>query len=150
MVTLRDSIEICVPQERIEAWLLEIDRHYADWHPDHVKWVNLDGELAEGKTFYYEERLKGRMYKSRCRITRLERNGRTYIEFVGLSVPDKILGVSGSFEVVPGETCCTMTAVIRLRFGWLLGKLGISRAILAHMEEEGKSLKAILETGLTT
>ncbi|MBU1672357.1 MAG: SRPBCC family protein [Actinobacteria bacterium] len=150
MATLRDSIEIRAPQERIEAWLLEIDRHYAAWHPDHVKWVNLEGELAEGKTFYYEERLKGRLYRSRCRITRLERNGRTYIEFVGLSVPDKILGVSGSFEIVPRGGSCTVTAVINMRFGWFLARLGISGAILAHMEEEGKSLKAIMETGLRT
>jgi hypothetical protein len=37
-----------------------------------------------------------------------------------------------------------------MRFGWILGKLGISQAILAHMKEEGESLKSIIEAGLVT
>ena len=145
MLTLRDSIEIEASKEDVEEWLLRIDEHYREWHPAHVKWVNLEGELAEGKTFYYEEYLKGRLYKSRCRITKLERDGETYIEFVGLSLPDRVIGISGSFEVVPREGSCTVTAVLNFRFGWPLKALGFARAIEDHMKEEGESLKRLIE-----
>lgn len=147
MLELEDSIVIDAGQQAIEEWLLNIDEHYPDWHPAHVKWVNLDGPLDEGKTFYYEEYLHGRLYKSRCRITRLERGpGGTVIEFVGLSVLDRLLGIRGSFLVEPlGETC-SVTATICLRFGRLTPALagGIVEDLQTHMKEEGESLKAIL------
>ena len=145
VLTLKDSVEIEAPKEAIEDWLLAIDEHYSEWHPAHVKWVNLDGELAEGRTFYYEEYLKGRLYKSRCRITKLERDGKTYIEFVGLSLPDRLIGISGSFAVEPHDDACTVTAVLNFRFGWPLKALGFAGAIEEHMAEEGESLKRLLE-----
>jgi len=147
MLTLEDSIEIAAPPERVIDWLMHIDEHYAEWHPDHVQWVNLDGELDEGRTFYYEEYLHGRLYKSRCRITRVERDDGAVIEFEGLSVLDRILGVRGSFVVVPSGDGCVATAVIQLRFERLAPLLagGIIADLQQHMEEEGLALRRLLE-----
>ena len=81
MLVLNDSVLIKASPDAIEEWLLGIDEHYAEWHPEHVRWVNLDGALGEGKTFYYEEYLHGRLYRSRCRITRLTRGDGAVVEF---------------------------------------------------------------------
>jgi len=147
MITLEDSIEIKASPDRIEDWLRNVDKHYREWHPDHVKWVNLEGTLDEGSTFHYEEYLNGRIYKSKCKVTSITRNQRTVIEFVGLPLLDRILGVGGSFIIEPKEGACVVTAAISLRFGWLISRLfsGTVEAIQIHMKEEGESLKRILE-----
>lgn len=147
VLNLKDSIEINVTPEEVEEWLVNIDKHYQSWHPDHVKWVNLDGSLGEGRSFYYEEYLHGRLYKSRCRITRSTRNNGATLEFVGLSVLDRILGVCGSFIVEPKGSGSYVTATISLRFRRLIQLLagGIVRDLERHMKEEGESLKKILE-----
>lgn len=147
MLTLSDSIEINATPQQIEEWLMNVDKHYAEWHPDHVKWVNLDGKLDEGDTFYYEEYLNGRLYKSKCRVTSISRNQRTEIKFKGLPPLDRILGVGGSFIIEPSGDTCAVTATINLRFGWLISRLakGTIEAIQTHMKEEGESLKKILE-----
>jgi hypothetical protein len=148
LLTLEDSIEIDAPSGAIEEWLLEIDEHYAEWHPGHVKWVNLDGSLDEGKTFYYEEYLHGRPYRSRCRITRLTRGDGAVVEFKGLSVLDRVLGIRGSFVIEPLGERSRVTATICLRFGRLIRALagGIVRDLERHMAEEGESLKKIMES----
>ncbi len=147
MITLVDSVRIEANPGEVERWLLEIEGHYREWHPEHVKWVNLDGELAEGRRFYYEEYFKGRLYRSRCLITRIERDGSTLIEFKGLSLVDRIGGVSGSFRIEPDGGGCVVTATINLRPGWLARLIGLAQAIERHMEEEGANLKRLLEGG---
>ena len=148
MLTLKDSVLIEATPGEVEEWLRNIDKHYREWHPDHVKWVNLDGGLDEGDRFYYEEYLHGRLYKSRCLITRVERNDKAVIEFKGLSVPDRLLGVRGSFVIEPEGDGCVVTATISLRFGRLISTLfkGIAGDLQRHMKEEGESLKRLLET----
>lgn len=148
MLTLKDSILIEASTDAVEEWLLNIDRHYAEWHPDHVRWVNLDGALGEGKTFYYEEFLHGRLYKSKCAITRLARGDGAVVEFKGLSLVDRVLGVGGSFIIEPRGGRSMVTATINLRFGRLVPLLagGIVRDLERHMKEEGESLKRILES----
>ncbi len=148
MITMKDAIAIKVTPERIEEWLLDIDKHYQEWHPEHVKWVNLDGSLEEGSTFYFEEYLDGRLIKSKCRITRLERNDKTTMEFRGLSIHERLLGVRGSLLVEPTGDGCMVTATISLRFGWLVSRVfkKMGQAIQKHMKEEGENLKRILES----
>ncbi|RJP30043.1 MAG: SRPBCC family protein [Actinobacteria bacterium] len=148
MLTLKDTVEIGAEPQVIEDWLRNIDLHYREWHPDHIKWVNLDGILDEGKTFYYEEYLGSRILKSKCRITRLQRNGEIVIAFKGLAIHERILGLGGSFVIAPRDESCLVTATISLRFGWLITRLfkGMVEAIQTHMREEGENLKRILES----
>lgn len=110
--------------------------------------MNLDGDLEKGKTFYYEEYLHGRIYKSRCRITRTRRNEGALIEFKGLSILDRILGIRGSFAVEPKGGRSIVTATISLRPGRLIKVFagGIVEDLKRHMKEEGESLKEILES----
>ena len=71
------------------------------------------------------------------------------IEFKGLSVPDRLLGVRGSFVIEPGGDGCVVTATISLKFGRLISTLfkGIADDLQRHMKEEGESLKRLLEAG---
>jgi hypothetical protein len=145
MITLEDSIEIKTTPEKIFEWLKSLDKHYRNWHPDHVKWVNETGGLDEGDIVYYEEYIHGKLHKIRSKITKTEENKR--IQFKNL-FPKSILFPKGSFIIEPGGKSCIFTATLSIRFGWLLSKLAKSKfeAGKRHIKEEGKNLKRLLET----
>jgi len=141
---IKDSIEIKTTPEKIFDWFKNIDKHYKEWHPDHVKWVNETGGLDEGDIVYYEEYLHGKLHKIRSKITKIEENKR--IEFKNL-FPISILSPKGSFIIEPRGESCIFTATLSIRFGWLLSKIAKSRldAGKKHIKEEGGNLKRLLE-----
>ena len=144
MITLKDSIEITTTPDNIFKWLKNLDKHYKEWHPDHVKWINETGGLDEGDIVYYEEYLHGELHKIRSKIMKVEKNKR--IEFRNL-FPISIICPKGSFIVDPGEETCIFTATLSFRFGNLFSKLAKSRveALKKHIREEGENLKRLLE-----
>jgi hypothetical protein len=144
MITLKDSIEIQATPEKIFEWLRNLDKHYRDWHPDHVQWVNETGGLDEGDIVYYEEYIHGELHKIRSKITETEENKR--IQFKNL-FPMSILSPKGSFIIESRGESCIFTATLSIRFGWLLSKLAKSRfeAGKKHIKEEGENLKRLLE-----
>jgi hypothetical protein len=144
MITLKDSIEITTTPDNIFKWLKNLDKHYKEWHPDHVKWINETGGLDEGDIVYYEEYLHGELHKIRSKIMKVEKNKR--IEFRNL-FPISIICPKGSFIVEPGEETCIFTATLSFRFGNLFSKLAKSRveALKKHIREEGENLKRLLE-----
>lgn len=147
MITLKDTIEIKTTPDKIAEWLRNVDKHYKDWHPDHVRFVKVTGGLEVGNIFYFEEYLQGKLYKGRYRITKIEENKKRVVEFKGLSFLDRIFGTKGSFIVESMENSCLFTATHSLRFGWLISRLfkGLIKAMEKHMKEEGENLKRLLE-----
>ena len=144
MITLKDAIEIKTTADNIFNWLKNLDKHYKEWHPDHVKWINETGGLSEGDIVYYEEYLHGALHKIRSKITKVEKNKR--IEFKNLS-PVSIICPKGSFIIEPRGETCIFTATLSFRFGNLFLKLAKSRveALKKHIGEEGGNLKRLLE-----
>ena len=146
MITLKDSIEINTTSDKIFNWLKNLDKHYKEWHPDHVKWINETGSLEEGDIVYYEEYLHGNLHKVRSRITKVENNNR--IEFENL-FPVSIICPKGSFIIESRGKSCIFTATLSIRFYWLFSKLVQNRieAIRKHVKQEGENLKRLLEIG---
>ena len=144
MTTLKHSIEIRASPEKVFSWLMNLDKNYRKWHPDHIKWVNEEGSLSEGKTAYYEEYIHGKPHKIRARITKLEKN--RLIEFKNM-FPMSLICPKGSFVIEPKGKNTLFTATLSFRGGRLLSGLMKSRleAIKSHMREEGENLKRILE-----
>ena len=144
MIILKDSIEIKTTPDKIFRWLKNLDEHYKEWHPDHVKWINETGGLDEGDVVYYEEYLHGELHKIRSKITKVEENKR--IEFKNL-FPVSIICPKGSFILKSREKSCIFTATLSFRFAKLFLKLAKNRidAIKTHMKEEGENLKNLLE-----
>ena len=50
---LQDSQLIESDAEAVVSFLENMDRHYLDWHPDHISFAWLDGE--ERRHFHFEE-----------------------------------------------------------------------------------------------
>ena len=144
MVTLKHSIEIKTTPDKIFEWLKNLDQHYREWHPDHIRWINITGRLDEGDTSYYEEYLHGKLHKIKFKITKVEENKR--IEFKNL-FPMSIICPKGSYILEPREESTIFTATLSFRFAWLFSKLAKNRveAIKTHMKEEGENLKKLLE-----
>jgi len=144
MMTLIDSIEIKTAPEKIEEWFKNLDKHYLEWHSDHVKWVNETGGMDEGDIFYFEEYLHGKLHKIRSKITKIEKNKR--IEYNNL-FPTSIICPKGSFIIEPKGESCIFTATLYLRFGWLISKFAKNRieSVKTHVKEEGENLKKLLE-----
>ncbi|MFX0163613.1 MAG: SRPBCC family protein [Candidatus Hodarchaeota archaeon] len=144
MVTLKHSVEIKTTPDTIFEWLKNLDQHYREWHPDHIRWINITGRLDEGDTSYYEEYLHGKLHKIKFKITKVEENKR--IEFKNL-FPMSIICPKGSYILEPREESTIFTATLSFRFAWLFSKLAKNRveAIKTHMKEEGENLKKLLE-----
>ncbi|MDI6883195.1 MAG: SRPBCC family protein [Patescibacteria group bacterium] len=150
MITLKDSIEIKTTPEKIEEWLRNLGEYYKEWHPDHVKWVNVTGGLDEGDIIYFEEYLHGKLHKFKCKITKIERNKKGVIEFKGLSFLERIFAEKGSFIIEPKEDSCIFTATLSSRFSWLISIFfkEMIEVVKKHMKEEGENLKRLLEKGV--
>ena len=158
MITLKDSIEVEAPPEKVFEWLVQrlTDKEAClAWHPDHVELRWIKGEpLQEGSILYAEEYIHGRLYRLKLRVTKVVPN--RVIEYRSL-FPFSILAPGNTFLVEPkGENSCIFTAMVGLRrLGlprWLPKKLRknpkyIIAATEQHMKEEGENLKRALEEG---
>jgi len=148
MITIKESIEIKVTPEKCFAWLTNIrsKENYQAWHPDHVAFTWVKGEsFQEGSIVYFEEYLHGKLHKAKFLCTKRVQN--RLIEYRPL-FPWSFFMPKGNFLVEPQrEDSCIFTAIINLRAGPLLKKLGRKQldATKQHMKEEGANLKRILE-----
>jgi uncharacterized protein YndB with AHSA1/START domain len=144
MIALTDSIEIRVKPQVIFEWLENLEKHYKEWHPDHVRWTNETGQFKEGSRCYVEEYVHGRFHRIRARYTRIERNRR--IEYRML-YPTSVICSKGSFLLQSNRGNTIFTATLAFRGGRILSRLFHSRmeGIKKHMREEGENLKTILE-----
>ena len=143
MITLKDSVEIKTTPEKIFEWIINLDKHYNEWHPDHVKWLNITGGLDVGDIAYFEEYIHGKLHKMKFIISKIEKNKR--IEYK-LLFPMSIICPKGSFIIESKGDSSIFTATLSFRFGWFLSKLAKNRvkAIKTHMKEEGENLKRLL------
>ena len=146
MQILQDSIEINTKPEKIFQWFKDLDKHYEEWHPDHVSCQKLTptNELSIGDIFCYEEYLHGELHKLKFKLTKLEEN--KLIEFK-TQFPFSMICPGGSFLIEPTAEKTLFTATLSFRVGRLLSKLLKSRveAFKLHMKEEGENLKKLLE-----
>ncbi|MFC1871760.1 SRPBCC family protein [Chloroflexota bacterium] len=70
MVTLKDSIEIKAPPEKVYHQLVEYfqsKNNYQSWHPDHVdiRWTK-GRPMEEGSRIYAEETVGGKLIKGKA------------------------------------------------------------------------------------
>jgi hypothetical protein len=150
MISLRDSIEIQTTASRLFAWLAKMPQEYKAWHPDHEDFRVLHGSMPQvGSEIECKEYLHGKLHSMRFHMTKV--------------VPDKRIEFDiermgkGAFEVQASDD--TVRFVAELDIGSDLPILGpvidfiLSRffrqrieAFRQHMAEEGKNLKAILES----
>ena len=153
MITLKDSIEIKTPLEKIFDWFVDMDNErFTEWHPNHKKFVKITGGIEKGDAVYFEECVCGVWYKVRCKIIRIQKGENSW------RVELKSLLARISFIVKATKDSCVFThietfgskmPVIGDIVDFLLLKVFHFRTrfdlIQKDMEEDGKRLKEILE-----
>ena len=105
MITLKDSIEIKTTPKRIFDWFKNMDKHFTEWHPNHKKFEKVTGGTDEGDIVYFEERVDGKWYRARCKITKIERRERDW------RIELKTKGALLSFITEAKEDICIFTHI---------------------------------------
>jgi hypothetical protein len=145
---LKDSIKINAPAQAIFQFFEEMEKHYRDWHPDHVKfqWIS-NGGLKEGEVSYFEEYIAGQMKKMQTVYTEVVPN--QYIEFVPKFWLYKLFLPRMLFRIEQDSDGCWFTAENHIRIGPIGAKMNKKelQAVRQHMKEEGENLKRIMEEG---
>lgn len=150
MISLKDSIEIRTTPRKFFDWLRRLPQEYQAWHPDHVACRVLHGSFLEvGSEIVCEEYLHGKLHSMRFRVTKVipERRAEFVIRGMG----------SGAFEAVATGDMVRFTAELDIGSNTplvgqifdLIFQLFFKTRIDAmqqHMAEEGRNLKAILES----
>jgi hypothetical protein len=144
---LSETTAINAPPEAIFRFFDDMERHYLEWHPDHVlfRWEKGRG-LRAGNVFYFEETIAGKLLKKRVAFTRVERPG--YLEFAPTFWLMRLFLPRMLFRIEPQRAGCVVTAEIHLRIGPLAAWLNRHEitAVREHMRVEGVNLKRIVET----
>lgn len=148
---LRQETLIKARAADVFRWLEDMDRHYIEWHPDHVSCRYVRGSTFEpGAVLFCQEYLHGKPHKFMMRLTSVIPGRR--VEF---SLGP---GMGGAFEVRPAGDGARLCAELRLGFQ-SAGIAALQDALLLkamswriealreHMAEEGESLRRILESG---
>lgn len=143
---LKDEIDIQAPPEAIFGFFEEMDRHYLQWHHDHVlfRWVSGRG-VKEGNVFYFEEYIAGKLLKKRVVFTQILPN--RHIEFAPTFWLWKLFLPRMLFRIEPKQSGCRFIAETQLRVG-PLGQWANRKdldAVREHMRVEGVNIKRIVE-----
>lgn len=153
MISLRDSIVIHTTSQQLFAWLGRMPEEYKSWHPDHVACRILHGSILEvGSEIECEEYLHGKLHSMRFRMTKVIPDKRVEFDVKGMG--------RGAFEAQTNGNIVRFVAeldigsdapIIGRLFDFIFSHFFNRRieSMRQHMAEEGRNLKAILESGLT-
>lgn len=158
MITIKDTVEIKATPEKIFNWFKNLDKHFTKWHPNHKKFVKVTGNLNEGDVIYFEECVDGRMFRIKCKITKIEKEewGWRAIFKSTHWLGGKLLNTRIILLVESKKDTCAFSNIQTIGFNSpVIGKLidllvlksfgSMINLIKKDMEEDGKNLKKILE-----
>ncbi len=138
---LTESAVIKAPPDRLVAFFETLDRHYLDWHRDHVSFTWLDPNRG---SFHFVERIGRWTLDMRMHITR-SADGR-----LATCRPQSVLLALVfpwmTFEVTPETDGARYTHRINLRLGalrWLLGRT-LLNPLRRHMHVESSNLAKLV------
>jgi hypothetical protein len=143
---LKDSIHIGARPDAIFRFFEEMERHYRQWHPDHVLYRRVAGRgVNEGNIFYFEEYIAGKLLKKQVVFTRVIPD--QHIEFAPTFWLMRLFLPRMLFRIEPEADGCRFTAEIHLRMGPLARRAQRKEleAVREHMRIEGVNLKRIVE-----
>ena len=155
MIELIERSSIPAPTERVWAFLEQLDRHYAQWHPEHLRWRTLRGRPLRTGTIWFADEWVGPLRISSRFFVVDDEPGRYFAYRIGF--PARLVGAGGSFRLRSlGGDRCELVETARLGFSApLLGRLldlvlGLVLPLgefRRHMREEGEGLIRIFEAG---
>ncbi|KYC45029.1 MAG: hypothetical protein APG12_01478 [Candidatus Methanofastidiosum methylothiophilum] len=147
---LKHSIEIKVPPEKIWDFFYNIEQNYRSWHTeDHImfKWTK-GNPLEVGSTFYSEQKMSGEVAKLKGVCTESIPNEKIALKF---DFPTSFMCPKIEWIIEPKAKNSIFTAISYYKFGKLFLKFSgdkvdyILETSNKHMQEEGETIKNILE-----
>ncbi|MCE5345730.1 MAG: SRPBCC family protein [Bacteroidales bacterium] len=155
MVELKDSIEIRTSVNLLYEWLLDLDKHFVEWHPNHKVFEFVSKGKEIGDKIYFEEEVNGVLYAIKGEIIDLAKTKDSF------NVAFKTSAGLGHIYFMGKETYsgCVFTHVEQfglstpiignvinfLLFKVLARKKANWNLILTDMREDNKRLKELLE-----
>lgn len=143
---LEESITVAAQPEDVFQFFEQIEEHYLAWHPDHVcfRWERGRG-AAVGNTFYFEERIAGKLFKKRCVYTRIVSG--ELLEFAPTFWLLRLFLPRILFRIDPEDGGCRLTHQIQLRIGPLAQRFNRKEldAVREHMRVEAINAKRMIE-----
>jgi hypothetical protein len=155
VITLVESSRIPGRPESIWEFFLELDDHYSDWHPEHLRWKTMFGKpLAKGTTWFADEWVGPMRISARFFVEDSEPNH--FFSF-RIGFPSSLVRTRGEFRWTPvGEDECELVQTINIGFGIpLVGqvvdlalRLGLPFGeFRRHMREEQANMARIVGEG---
>lgn len=154
MISVHDTVHVAAPPSEVWRFLRTMESHYREWHPEHLDWRNLRGDVTTpGGIVFADEwvgshRLQARFFAAEVVDERLLR--------YTIGWPYSLIGAGGSFEIAPtSDGGCRFTAEVHCGsrlpvVGQLLdGLLAIVFPVdelRHHMREEGEHLARLVQT----
>ncbi len=157
-IRLEDSIKINVPLSQLYDWMLELDKNFVPWHPNHEYFIKVTGGLEPGNQIRFKELVMGESYDIEGTILEHWKNDNEFFMlFETFSGMGKI-----TFNGKTTPNGCTFTHIeefgkpagfFRSMYNWWVFEVfGKKKAnwelILTDMKEDNINLKQILETGI--
>jgi Polyketide cyclase / dehydrase and lipid transport len=158
LISLVESRRLPASAEQVWRLFEEMDRHYLDVHPEHLRWRTLRGRpLAVGTVWFADEWVGSMRISSRFFVTDADQ-GRFFTYRIGF--PASLGRAGGSFRFEP-TTSGECEVIEEVHFGFkapLLGRLVDVvlalvlpvREMRRHMREEQQNLAALLEAGIAS
>lgn len=150
MIEIVERSPIPASPERVWDWFTFIDRHYLQWHPEHIAWRNIKGRYTQNSAVvFFDENIGKFRLPMRCRVA--ETVPGRYLRYEG-TFPFSLIGAGGWFEIIPNGDQCILVAEVHIGWASFLSPL-VDRAIAIffplnelrrHMREEGVNLANIL------
>jgi len=153
MISLTNEVKLPMGPERVWQCFREIDAHYHDWIPEHLRWRWLSGEpLAAGSIWHADE------WVGPMRIDTASRSSTQQARFFSwrvLGFPAVLVRTGGSFRFNPNsDGGCEMHQEVH--FGFSIPIVGtvldlVMRIFLPleefrrHMREEGDQLAHLID-----
>lgn len=144
-----DRTSIAATPERGFAFFEAMEDNYRRWHPDHLgfEWRRGKG-LTPGTVFWFSERIGGKVLNKQVRITEAVPDRFFAFEPTGWLMRAFVPRMSFAFHPEPGGF--VFEARVHMRGIGPMGRRLNRRefeAVEQHMAEEGRNLKALLESG---
>jgi uncharacterized protein YndB with AHSA1/START domain len=147
-VTLSHKIDIDASPESVFAFFMNIEANYTKWHPDHVvfRWVK-GNLLEEGAIAYSEQYMHGSLHKLKARFAKVIPNRR--VEFLWVNPLLRFFAPRNAWILEPLNGGCRFTAESDIRLGWISSRMNRVKRRLdggrKHLAEEGENLKHLVE-----
>jgi hypothetical protein len=153
MISLTNRVQLPTGPERTWQCFCEMDAHYHEWIPEHLRWRWLAGEpLAPGTIWYADEWVGPMRLDARFQV--IASAPARFFSWRILGFPAALVRAGGSFRFSPnGDDGCEMNQEVHFGFSVpILGSLLdlAIRVVLPldefrrHMREEGDNLAGVI------